>query len=86
MLSITHARHRKSTFMLGQFSRLLIISGILFFLLGVLLAAGSKFGLGQLIGDFTWRKGGTSVYFPIATCIVVSAILTIVLNVVLRFF
>ena len=72
--------------MLGQFSRFLIISGIWLFLLGVLLAFGSKFGLEHLIGDFTWRKGGTSVYFPVVTCIVISVILTIVLNVALRFF
>ncbi len=72
--------------MLGHFSKVLMIGGILIFLLGVVLAVGSKFGLGNLTGDFAWHKGDTSIYFPVVTSIVISIVLTVVLNIVLRFF
>lgn len=80
------AKHRKSTFMLEQFSRALMIGGMLIFVFGVLLAVGSKLGLGSLPGDLTWEKGNASFYFPVITCVVISVVLTIVLNIALRFF
>lgn len=56
--------------------RLLIIAGI------VLVAAGLavQFGLplGRLPGDIVIRRGSTTFYFPIVTCIVVSIVLTII--------
>lgn len=42
--------------------------------------------LGQLPGDLRIERGKSSFYFPIVTCIVLSVLLTIVVNVVLRFF
>ena len=34
--------------------------------------------LGRLPGDFTVRRGGFSLYFPLASCILVSVLLTLV--------
>ncbi|MDH4158214.1 MAG: DUF2905 domain-containing protein [candidate division Zixibacteria bacterium] len=36
--------------------------------------------LGKLPGDISFRSGHTRIYFPIVTCIVISVILSIILN------
>lgn len=60
--------------------RLLIALGILIVLAGFLLLAAAKIGipLGRLPGDFAWRGKNSSFYFPLATCLVVSALLSLV--------
>ena len=62
--------------------------GKLLFLLGVLLVviggALTLFGRFHLPGDITLRSGSTTVYIPIATSIVLSILLTVVLNLVFR--
>lgn len=65
---------------LGQFGRILVLIGLGIVVLGLLMLAGDKFGLGKLPGDFTWRGKNTAVHFPIATSIVVSLVLTVLLN------
>ena len=72
--------------MWAQLSRWLMFGGLALFLAGLLMAIGGKWGLGNLTGDLTWQKGGTSIYFPIVSCIVISVVLSIVLNILLRFF
>ena len=42
------------------------------------------FGRFHLPGDLTFRAGGVTVYIPIATGIILSILLTVVLNVVFR--
>jgi hypothetical protein len=42
------------------------------------------FGRWHLPGDFTFRSGGVTVYVPIATSIILSILLTLVLNVLFR--
>jgi len=42
--------------------------------------------LGRLPGDIFVRKGNFSFYFPIVTFLIVSIVLTIIINLVLRFF
>ncbi len=61
--------------------RLLIVIGLGMAVIGVLTVAASKLGfprLGKLPGDIVYRGKSTTVYFPIVTCIVVSALLTLV--------
>ena len=58
--------------------RLLVFLGLGIAALGVLVMAGVPFG--RLPGDFMVRKGSFSFYFPLATSIVVSILLTIVLS------
>ena len=36
------------------------------------------------LGDIVWRRKGTTVYFPIATSVVVSLVLTLILNLLFR--
>ncbi len=51
---------------------------------GALFLVGGRLGLGRLPGDFTWGRGNVRVYAPLATSIVISVLLTLVLNLVLR--
>ena len=62
---------------LGKF---LLITGIIIAVIGALLWSGvGKGWLGKLPGDIRYTKGNFSFYFPIVTCLLVSAILTLVL-------
>lgn len=66
--------------------KMLIVVGGLVLLVGVLMLVGGRFGLGQLPGDMSWKRGNAGIHFPVVTSIVLSIVLTIVLNLVLRFF
>ena len=58
--------------------RLLVFLGLGIAALGLLMLAGVPFG--RLPGDFMIRRGSFSFYFPLATSIVVSILLTLVLS------
>jgi len=65
-----------------QLGRFLVITGILLLGLGLIFMAGSKFsffGLGRLPGDIAYKGKNFQFYFPIVTCLIVSAVLTAVL-------
>ena len=59
--------------------RLLIYAGVVLLILGVLVSLGERlpFRLGRLPGDIIIHGKNTTFYFPITTCLIVSAILTI---------
>lgn len=63
--------------------RLLIFAGIFIVILGVCVVVAQKLGLplGRLPGDISWKGKHTSVYFPLATCLLLSVILSLVLYV-----
>ena len=74
---------RKQT--VGDIGRLLMIAGGGIFALGLLLLlAGRIPGFGQLPGDITIQRDNFTLYAPFGTMIVVSIILTIVVNLVAR--
>lgn len=58
---------------------LLIVAGAVFILLGRV-----NIHLGRLPGDISYRGKNTTVYFPLATSILLSVVLSIVLYVVNR--
>ncbi len=60
--------------------KVLIAIGVVVVLLGVLLVVGGALGLGRLPGDFSFRKGNVRVFVPLATCLVLSVVLTLVLS------
>ncbi len=65
--------------------KLLILVGLGVVVLGaVLLAAGRVPFLGRLPGDFTFSSGGVTCFFPLATMIILSLVLTVILNVLAR--
>ena len=69
-------------------ARYLMLGGILLFLIGGGVYLAAKFGLplGRLPGDIRIEGENGSFYFPITTSILVSVVLTIVLNVIVRLF
>jgi hypothetical protein len=65
----------------------LIAAGLLLVLVGAIVWGISRLGLplGSLPGDLRIEGKRSSLYFPIVTCIVISVVLTIVLNIIGRF-
>jgi len=59
-----------------------VIAGLILAGIGLLIMAGAP--IGRLPGDFTWRRGNTTIYFPLATSIIISIVLTIVLALLRR--
>ena len=57
--------------------RFLIVLGLVIAAAGVLITLGLP--LGRLPGDFSFKRGNVSFYFPLATSILASIILTLLL-------
>ena len=70
-----------------DFGKLLLVLGVALSLAGLLLILLGRHNvpLGRLPGDFVFRNKNTIFYFPLATSIVVSVILSIVLYLVTKF-
>jgi hypothetical protein len=69
--------------------RLLIIAGIgLIVIGGILILLGRIPGLsvGKLPGDLSWENGDVRFFAPIGMMLLISIILTILLNVIFRLF
>jgi hypothetical protein len=66
--------------------RLLIGFGLVLVLTGVLVLMLERFGLGpgRIPGDFAWRGRNVQVFFPLATSIVLSVLISLVLYLVSR--
>jgi len=56
--------------------RFLIGLGLAILIVGIAWPLVSRIGLGRLPGDVVIERGGTSFYFPIVTCIVISVVLS----------
>jgi hypothetical protein len=66
-------------FMTG-FGKTLIYLGVLLVVLGLAVSFMGKIpGLGHLPGDITIQRGRFTFYFPLTTCIVISAVVSLVL-------
>ncbi len=65
-------------------SRLLITLGLVILAVGLLWPLLGKLGLGRLPGDIVIRRENFSFYFPIVTCLIVSAVLSLILWLVSR--
>ena len=64
---------------LPEFGKILLILGILFVVIGLFLMLGPKIPfLGKLPGDFMIRRGNFTLYFPLATSILLSVVLTLI--------
>lgn len=66
---------------------LLVVTGCIAVAIGLLLLVLPKVAwLGHLPGDIHYQGKNTSFHFPVVTCIVVSIVLSAVLNLLLRVF
>ena len=68
--------------------RYLIVGGVILILLGggFYLAARLGLPLGRLPGDIHIEGKNGSFYFPIVTCVIVSLVLTVILNIIVQLF
>jgi hypothetical protein len=65
---------------MSDLGRLLIVAGVILVLVGAVFLLAPKLPwLGKLPGDISYQRGNFSFYFPLATCIVISLILTVIL-------
>jgi uncharacterized protein HemY len=62
--------------------KLLVIAGLVIAGIGLLMMAGIPFG--RLPGDIVIRRGSSTLYFPLATSILLSIILSLLLAVFRR--
>jgi Protein of unknown function (DUF2905) len=62
--------------------RLLVVAGLAIAAIGLLVMAGVP--LGRLPGDVVIRRGQTTIYLPIVTCLVLSVAFTIVMSILRR--
>jgi len=71
---------------LREFGRLLIFFGSTLVLLGLLLALAPRLAgrLGRLPGDFIVRGENYTLYFPLATCLLLGVILSLLFRLFLR--
>jgi hypothetical protein len=64
---------------MGKF---ILIAGLIIAAVGLLMMAGAP--IGRLPGDITYRRGNFTFYLPLATSIIISIVLTIVLALLRR--
>lgn len=70
---------------MNEFGRIFIILGSVILLLGILLVVFDRIPfVGKLPGDILVKRGNFTFYFPIATSILLSIVLTLLFNFFLR--
>ncbi len=74
-------------FDLSSLGKLLPFFAVVIGVVGLLLMImGNVPFLGKLPGDLVIRRGGSTFFFPIVTCIVLSLVLTVLINLVFWIF
>jgi len=71
--------------MLKNMGKLLIVTGIILIIAGIVIYFGKGLPFGKLPGDISIKRDNFSFHFPIVTSIVVSIILTLILYLINKF-
>ncbi len=69
---------------MNDFAKTLIFFGVVLITAGILVSLFGKFsglGIGKLPGDIYIRKGSFTFYFPLATSLLLSLLLTLVFTI-----
>jgi hypothetical protein len=70
---------------MASLGKWLMVAGGMLAAMGFLVwLVGQSTGWPRIPGDFMWRRGNVTVYFPLATSIILSILLTIILNLLFR--
>lgn len=71
---------------MSQLGKMLVAAGLLLAAVGVVLIIAGKLNipLGKLPGDITYQKKNLTVFAPFGTMLVMSLILTLILNIFSR--
>ena len=72
---------------MAELGKTLLGLGLLLGFVGAILLVAAKMGLplGRLPGDIAYKGKNVSVYFPLATSILISVVLTVILYLLSRF-
>jgi hypothetical protein len=65
-------------------ARFLVVLGLVILLVGLLWPYLARIGLGRLPGDFVIQRDNVTFYFPLMTCLLLSALFSLILWVVNR--
>ncbi|HID79286.1 MAG TPA: DUF2905 domain-containing protein [Aquificales bacterium] len=73
---------------MGDFGKLLVLLGIFLTVLGTLTIVLPKLNipLGNLPGDIKVEKGNFTLYFPIVSSLLISLVLTVIINLLISIF
>lgn len=77
----THARYDQG---MDTLARTLVFAGVAVALFGLLLWGAARLGLGRLPGDIVIERENVRIFFPIVTGLIISIILTLILNIAVR--
>jgi hypothetical protein len=69
---------------LSGVGKLLLVTGIVLVVLGLMFFLTGRGLIPRLPGDLSFGKGNTRVYIPLGTSILLSILLTLVLNLLFR--
>jgi hypothetical protein len=66
---------------MAEMGRMLVVLGVALMVIGgvVMLLGRTGLPLGRLPGDIVYRGKNTAFYFPLASCVLISVVLSIVL-------
>jgi hypothetical protein len=67
-----------------EFGRILLITGFVLVVVGGLAALGVRLPFGRLPGDIAIEGERGGIYIPIATTLIISVVLTVLVNLFLR--
>jgi hypothetical protein len=74
-------------FDLQDAGKMMIILGVSLAVIGALFLLGGRGGiLGNLPGDIRINRGNWGCYIPLASCVIISLLLTLVVNIFTRLF
>ena len=65
---------------------LVVFGGVFVIVIGLLIYSGGLSWFGRLPGDIRYESGGVRVYIPIVSMLLVSLALTVIVNLLRRFF
>lgn len=68
----------------GVVGRILLTVGLLVAAVGLLMALGIRLPFGRLPGDISGSSGNVSWTIPLGTSLLISLVLTVLLNLILR--
>jgi hypothetical protein len=72
---------------MAEFGKVLVFLGVVLFAVGtiLILLGRTSLPIGRLPGDIFYRGKNTTIYFPLATSLLVSVVLSLVLYLINRF-
>jgi len=65
---------------------LVVVGGVVIIVVGLLIYSGALNWFGRLPGDIRYESGSVRVYIPVVSMLLISVVLTLLFNLLRRFF